>query len=133
MLDRIDEIVAPGTNVNQADTGWDPPWLTDPSLRRRSLSGSATERPMRIFSGIQPTGRKHLGNYIGAIAQYVASQERGEGIFCIVDLHAITVAYDPRELRERLYDTTAILLAAGPRPGSAASSSARATCTSTPS
>ncbi len=71
---------------------------------------------MRIFSGIQPTGRKHLGNYIGAIAQYVSSQERGEGIFCIVDLHAITVAYDPAELRERLYDTTAILLAAGLDP-----------------
>jgi tryptophanyl-tRNA synthetase len=71
---------------------------------------------MRIFSGIQPTGRKHLGNYIGAIAQYIASQERGEGIFCIVDLHAITVAYDPTELRERLYDTTAILLAAGLDP-----------------
>ncbi len=71
---------------------------------------------MRIFSGIQPTGRKHLGNYIGAIAQYVSSQERGEGIFCIVDLHAITVAYDPLELRERLYDTAAILLAAGLDP-----------------
>ena len=71
---------------------------------------------MRIFSGIQPTGRKHLGNYIGAIAQYVSSQERGEGIFCIVDLHAITVAYEPAELRERLYDTTAILLAAGLDP-----------------
>jgi tryptophanyl-tRNA synthetase len=71
---------------------------------------------MRIFSGIQPTGRKHLGNYIGAIAQYISSQERGEGIFCIVDLHAITVAYDPAELRERVYDTTAILLAAGVDP-----------------
>src|SRR5487761_1987562 len=72
---------------------------------------------MRIFSGIQPTGRKHLGNYIGAIAQYISSQERGEGIFCIVDLHAITVPYDPAELRERVYDTTAILLAAGLDPG----------------
>jgi tryptophanyl-tRNA synthetase len=71
---------------------------------------------VRIFSGIQPTGRKHLGNYIGAIAQYVSSQERGEGIFCIVDLHAITVPYEPTELRERLYDTTAILLAAGLDP-----------------
>lgn len=71
---------------------------------------------MRVFSGIQPTGRKHLGNYIGAIVQYVASQQRGEGIFCIVDLHAITVAYEPAELRERTYDTTAILLAAGLDP-----------------
>jgi len=71
---------------------------------------------VRIFSGIQPTGRKHLGNYIGAIVQYVSSQERGEGIFCIVDLHAITVAYEPAELRERCYDTAAILLAAGLDP-----------------
>jgi tryptophanyl-tRNA synthetase len=70
-----------------------------------------------VFSGIQPTGRKHLGNFIGAIRQYVEGQERGEpAIFCIVDLHAISVAYDPIELRERLYDTTAILLAAGLDP-----------------
>src|SRR5919106_4544522 len=71
---------------------------------------------MRIFSGIQPTGRKHLGNYIGAIRQYVEGQDRGEGIYCIVDLHATTVPYDPGELRERLYDTTAILIAAGLDP-----------------
>ena len=71
---------------------------------------------MRIFSGIQPTGRKHLGNYVGAIAQYVSSQERGEGIFCIVNLHALTVPYEPTELRERTYDTTAILLASGLDP-----------------
>jgi tryptophanyl-tRNA synthetase len=70
-----------------------------------------------IFSGIQPTGRKHLGNYIGAIRQYVEGQERGEpAIFCIVDLHALSVAFDPSELRERFYDTTAILLAAGLDP-----------------
>jgi tryptophanyl-tRNA synthetase len=72
---------------------------------------------MRIFSGIQPTGRKHLGNYIGAITQYVAGQDRGEAIYCIVDLHALTVAYDRDELRDRLYDTTALLLAAGLDPG----------------
>jgi tryptophanyl-tRNA synthetase len=72
---------------------------------------------MKIFSGIQPTGRKHLGNYIGAIRQYVEGQERGDpAVFCIVDLHAITVAYDPKELRERLYDTTALLIAAGLDP-----------------
>jgi tryptophanyl-tRNA synthetase len=71
---------------------------------------------MRIFSGIQPTGRKHLGNYIGAIRQYVEGQDRGEAIYCIVDLHATTVAYDPSELRERVLDTTAILVAAGLDP-----------------
>ena len=72
---------------------------------------------MRIFSGIQPTGRKHLGNYIGAIRQYVEGQDRGDpAIYCIVDLHAITVAWDPAELRSNLYDTAAILLAAGLDP-----------------
>jgi tryptophanyl-tRNA synthetase len=71
---------------------------------------------VRIFSGIQPTGRKHLGNFIGAIVHYVEGQDRGEGIYCVVDLHATTVAYDPAELRERLYDTAAILLAAGLEP-----------------
>jgi tryptophanyl-tRNA synthetase len=70
-----------------------------------------------IFSGIQPTGRKHLGNYIGAIVQYVAGQDRADpAIYCIVDLHALTVPYDPAELRERTYDTAAILIAAGLDP-----------------
>ncbi|MGK2931469.1 MAG: tryptophan--tRNA ligase [Solirubrobacterales bacterium] len=72
---------------------------------------------MRIFSGIQPTGQKHLGNYIGAIRQYVEGQDRGDpAIFCVVDLHALTVAYDPKELRVRLYDTISIMLAAGLDP-----------------
>ncbi|MDP8955605.1 MAG: tryptophan--tRNA ligase [Actinomycetota bacterium] len=71
---------------------------------------------MRIFSGIQPTGRKHLGNYLGAIRHYVSGQDRGDAIYCIVDLHAVTVAYDPADLRQRLYDTAAILLAAGLDP-----------------
>jgi len=71
---------------------------------------------VRIFSGIQPTGTKHLGNYIGAIRQLVAGQDRGEGLYCIVDLHAITVAYDPAELRRAVYDLTALLLAAGLDP-----------------
>ena len=71
---------------------------------------------MRIFSGIQPTGRKHLGNYIGAIRQYVEGQDRGEAIYCVVDLHAISVAYDPGALREYTLDTAAMLLAAGLDP-----------------
>jgi tryptophanyl-tRNA synthetase len=70
-----------------------------------------------IFSGIQPTGSKHLGNYIGAILQYVAGQDRADpAIYCIVDMHAVTVPYDPAELRTRTYDTTAILIAAGLDP-----------------
>jgi tryptophanyl-tRNA synthetase len=71
---------------------------------------------MRIFSGIQPTGRKHLGNYIGAIVQYVAGQDRGEAIYCVVDLHATSVPYDPKVLRASVYDTAATLLAAGLDP-----------------
>jgi tryptophanyl-tRNA synthetase len=71
---------------------------------------------VRIFSGIQPTGTKHLGNYIGAIRQFVQGQDRGETIYCIVDMHAITVAYDPLELRRSTYDLTALLLAAGLDP-----------------
>ena len=72
---------------------------------------------MRIFSGIQPTGRKHLGNYIGAIRQYVEGQDRGDpAIYCIVDLHAVTVPYQPDALRSAVLDTTAMLLAAGLDP-----------------
>jgi tryptophanyl-tRNA synthetase len=70
-----------------------------------------------VFSGIQPTGRKHLGNHIGAITQYVAGQDRADpAIYCIVDLHAVTVDYDPAVLRERVRDTTAVLMAAGLDP-----------------
>ena len=70
-----------------------------------------------IFSGIQPTGRKHLGNYIGAIREYVAGQHRADpAIYCIVDLHATTLPYEPAVLRDRIHDTTAILLAAGLDP-----------------
>jgi tryptophanyl-tRNA synthetase len=72
---------------------------------------------VRIFSGIQPTGRKHLGNYIGAIRGYVDGQERGDpAIYCIVDLHATSVAYDPDALPGYALDTTAMLMAAGLDP-----------------
>ncbi len=72
---------------------------------------------MRIFSGIQPTGPKHLGNYIGGITQYVAGQDRGDpAIYCIVNLHSLTVDYDPADLRERTLDLAALLIAAGLDP-----------------
>jgi tryptophanyl-tRNA synthetase len=70
----------------------------------------------RVFSGIQPTGTKHLGNYIGAIRHYVADQDRGEAFYCVVDLHAISVPYDVPALRENTLDTAAMLLAAGLDP-----------------
>jgi tryptophanyl-tRNA synthetase len=71
---------------------------------------------MRVFSGIQPTGDKHLGNLIGGFRQYAATQERGEGFFCIVDLHSITVEYDPEDFRERSLDLAAMLFATGLDP-----------------
>jgi len=71
---------------------------------------------MRIFSGIQPTGQKHLGNYIGGFRQYAATQELGEAFFCIVDLHSITVDYDPDELRAATIDLAAMLFATGLDP-----------------
>jgi tryptophanyl-tRNA synthetase len=71
---------------------------------------------MRVFSGIQPTGDKHLGNYIGGFRQYARTQEMGEAFFCIVDLHSITVEYDPRDLHDRTLDLYAILLATGLDP-----------------
>jgi tryptophanyl-tRNA synthetase len=72
---------------------------------------------VRIFSGIQPTGRKHLGNYIGAIRGYLDGQERADpAIYCIVDLHATGVAYDPAALPTYVLDTTAMLMAAGLDP-----------------
>jgi tryptophanyl-tRNA synthetase len=72
---------------------------------------------VRIFSGIQPTGRKHLGNYIGAIRGYLEGQERGDpAIYCIVDLHATSVAYDAQELPDYVLDTAGMLMAAGLDP-----------------
>ena len=71
---------------------------------------------MRIFSGIQPTGDKHLGNLIGGFRQYAATQEQGEAFFCVVDLHSITTDYDPDDLRERTLDLYAMLIATGLDP-----------------
>jgi tryptophanyl-tRNA synthetase len=71
---------------------------------------------MRIFSGIQPTGAKHFGNYSGGFRQYAATQDLGDAFFCIVDLHSITTPQDPEALREATLDLTAILLATGLDP-----------------
>jgi tryptophanyl-tRNA synthetase len=72
---------------------------------------------MRIFSGIQPTGAKHIGNYAGGFRQYVQTQEQGDAFFCIVDLHSITVQYEPEQLRQATYDLLAMLIATGLDPG----------------
>ena len=70
----------------------------------------------RVFSGIQPTGFLHLGNYIGAVRNWVAQQDEYDSYFCIVDLHAMTQPWDPEELRERSVATGALLLACGIDP-----------------
>src|SRR5207237_9917291 len=90
--------------------------------RRRRLpqvelaSPEANVGPVRIFSGIQPTGDKHFGNYSGGFRQYAATQEEGDAFFCIVDLHSITTAYEPEELRESTLDLAAMLFATGLDP-----------------
>src|SRR6201993_219941 len=70
----------------------------------------------RVFSGIQPTGRKTLGNYSGGFRQYVETQGAHDAVFCIVDLHSITVEYDPAELRDSTLDLAAMLFATGLDP-----------------
>lgn len=70
----------------------------------------------RVFSGVQPTGNIHLGNYLGALKQFVELQEENECIYCIVDEHAITVPQDPKELRTHILDVASLYLAVGVDP-----------------
>lgn len=71
---------------------------------------------MRIFSGIRPTGNIHIGNYLGAIKQWIELQKENECVFCIVDMHAITTPYDPKEMKKNILEMAAIYLAAGVDP-----------------
>ncbi|MGE3802468.1 MAG: tryptophan--tRNA ligase [Candidatus Kapaibacterium sp.] len=75
-----------------------------------------SEKKPRVFSGIQPTGEPHLGNYLGAIKQWVKGQDEKENFFCIVDLHSLTVPYDPEGLRDRTRKLASVLFAAGIDP-----------------
>ena len=70
----------------------------------------------RVFSGIQPTGEAHLGNYLGAIRNWVAQQEQHEAFYCVVDLHAMTMAWDPKNLRANTLGKAAEILACGVDP-----------------
>ena len=65
----------------------------------------------RVFSGIQPTGETHLGNYVGAMRHYVTDQHEHDSMYCVVDLHAVTVDHDPEVLRERTLGMATLLLA----------------------
>jgi tryptophanyl-tRNA synthetase len=72
-----------------------------------------TESRKRVFSGIQPTGAVHIGNYLGAIKNWVSSQDEYDNIFCLVDLHAVTTPHDPKQLHGNIRELAAILIAAG--------------------
>jgi len=82
----------------------------------QTAQASATPRRERVFSGIQPSNVPHIGNYLGAIRNWVAEQDRYDNIYCVVDLHAITVPQDPAELRANTRDLAALLLACGIDP-----------------
>src|SRR5688572_12764476 len=70
----------------------------------------------RVFSGVQPTGNLHLGNYLGAIVKFVEMQKQAPCLFCVVDMHAITLWQEPDELRQNIRKVTAAFLAAGIDP-----------------
>ena len=70
----------------------------------------------RVFSGVQPTGNIHIGNYLGALKQFVQLQEENDAIYCIVDMHAITVPQDPKLLRQHILDVAALYMAVGVDP-----------------
>ncbi|MFQ6074792.1 MAG: hypothetical protein ACE5Z5_01475 [Candidatus Bathyarchaeia archaeon] len=74
------------------------------------------EMKKRVFSGIQPTGNIHIGNYLAAIRRWVASQAEFDNIFCIVDLHAITIPQDPQVLKAKIREVAGLLFAAGIDP-----------------
>lgn len=70
----------------------------------------------RVFSGVQPTGDLHIGNYLGALRQFVELQDEQQCVYCVVDLHSITLPQDPKELRQHIYDVAALYLAIGIDP-----------------
>ena len=89
--------------------------LRSSTYRRASLT-SLSAAKQRVLSGVQPTGALHIGNYLGAIDQWVQNQDRFDNYFCVVDLHAITAPHDPRQLKENSLKSAAIYLAAGIDP-----------------
>ena len=110
--------------MTQARCG--PPALASPSrlaiiplcarLGRRERGMSMAGFEELVFSGVQPTGNLHLGNYLGAISRFVTMQENYSCIYCVVDLHAITVPQDPRLLKDQIREVTAAFIAAGIDP-----------------
>src|SRR3974390_3584085 len=86
-----------------------PPW----HARRQASREPVMAFKERVFSGVQPTGNLHLGNYLGAIVKFVALQEQYDCIYCVVDMHAITTWQDPPQLKRSIPEVTAALIALG--------------------
>lgn len=87
-----------------------------PSMSLSSIPDGKPERKKRVLSGVQPTGTLHLGNYLGAIRQWVSNQDQYDNFFCVVDLHAITVPHDPKKLEQETLQAAAMYLASGIDP-----------------
>jgi tryptophanyl-tRNA synthetase len=85
------------------------------------MSGEALHKPL-VFSGVQPTGNAHIGNYLGAIKNWVPMQKKMPCLFCVVDMHAITVWMDPKELAHNTREVVSAYIAAGIDPKSRSSS-----------
>src|SRR5579885_1345352 len=89
---------------------------TPPASREQAAPTGEPGARKRIFSGIQPTGSLHLGNYLGAVQNWVRLQDSYDCIICIVDLHALTIEYDPRAYQQRVQDMAVDLMACGIDP-----------------
>ncbi|HZC05228.1 MAG TPA: tryptophan--tRNA ligase [Ktedonobacterales bacterium] len=90
--------------------------MSAPTTAARAARPAARRERERVFSGIQPSGAPHIGNYLGAIRHWVAEQDVFDNIYCVVDMHALTVPQDPNELRENIRQLAATLLACGLDP-----------------
>lgn len=90
--------------------------MATPTTTPQAMPDTTSGAKPRVFSGIQPSGALHIGNYLGAIRRFVEDQDRFDNIFCIVDLHAITVPQDPAALREATRELAAVYFAAGLDP-----------------
>ncbi len=108
------------TGKSKQEHGGKPRKAAAPRKARKPRGGGAAgkARPIRerVFSGVQPTGNLHLGNYLGAIKRFVELQESHECIYCVVDMHAITVWQDPEALTRNTREVTAAFIAAGIDP-----------------
>ena len=111
-----------GRRALSVGSGGAPAHAAAPADSESPTGGGASEataadgKKLRVLSGVQPTGSVHLGNYFGAIRQWVALQETHDPLYCVVDLHAITAPHDPKELRESTLSSAALYLACGVDP-----------------